>query len=52
MNDWWEAYSQSEEEMEALAAGYDFNNPEEYFKSKGIQIIHPLILNHSLTWLY
>ena len=44
MNDWWEAYSQSEEEIEAMAAGYDFNNPEEYFKSKGAHL-----LTHSLT---
>jgi len=38
INDWWEAYSQSEEEIEAMAAGYDFNNPEEYFKAKGINL--------------
>lgn len=33
---WWEVYTQSDEETEAFHSGYDFSNPEEYFKSKGI----------------
>ena len=52
INDWWDAYSASEEEIEAMAAGYDFNNPEEYFKSKGAHLLtHSLTrsLTHSLT---
>ena len=33
---WWEVYTQSDEETEAFHSGYDFSKPEEYFKSKGI----------------
>lgn len=42
VNNWWECYTQSIEEMEAMHAGYDFENPEEYFKEKGIDYAQAL----------
>jgi hypothetical protein len=32
INDWWEAYTPSDEEVEAAAAGFDFKDPEGWFK--------------------
>lgn len=31
-NDWWDAYGPSEEEIQAAEAGYDFKDPQEWFK--------------------
>ncbi len=32
LNDWWEAYAPSQEELEAMNAGYDFRNPKSWFE--------------------
>jgi len=32
MNDWWLAYSPSQEEVEAAAAGFDFKNAKEWLE--------------------
>jgi len=36
MNDWWETYAPSEEEIEAISQGYDFGNPKAWFEEQGI----------------
>ena len=36
MNAWWDAYSFSEEEQEALAAGYDMSDPAAWFTKQGL----------------
>lgn len=36
MDNWWEIYSPSEEEMDAVAGGFDFSNVEDWCKEKGI----------------
>ena len=36
VNNWWEIFQPSDEEIEAANAGYNFVDPEAYFKSKGI----------------
>lgn len=32
VDDWWEAYTPSQEEQEAAAAGYDFRHPKDWFQ--------------------
>ena len=36
MNDWYNAYSFSQDEIDAILAGFDFKDPEGWCKSKGI----------------
>eukprot|EP01035_Chromulina_nebulosa_P020951 gene20951-27154_t len=36
LNDWWEAYAPSQEEIDAAQNGYDFANPQAWFESNGI----------------
>ena len=36
VNSWWEIFHPSEDEIEAANAGYNFKDPEAYFKEKGI----------------
>ena len=36
INDWWEAFTPSDEEVEAAAAGFDFSDPEGWCKEHGI----------------
>ena len=36
MNFWWEAYYFSDEEREALLAGYDMSDPAEWFRKQGL----------------
>lgn len=39
VNDWWKAYAPTEEEIEAAAAGYDFQNPKEWFEVRSNDLI-------------
>lgn len=41
-DDWWLAYTPSEEEQQAANAGYDFRNAKEWF-----QVIFFALLNHT-----
>ncbi len=36
VNDWWEIYAPSDEEIEAADMGYNFADPKAYFASKGM----------------
>ena len=36
VNNWWEMFHPSDEEIEAADAGYNFKDPAAYFKEKGI----------------
>lgn len=36
LNDWWEAYAPTQEEIEAAEAGFDFQDPEGWCKAQGI----------------
>jgi hypothetical protein len=36
VNNWWEIFHPSDEEIEAANAGYNFADPEAYFKEKGM----------------
>lgn len=36
LDDWWEAYAPSQEESEAMKAGFDFKNPKAWLENKNI----------------
>ena len=36
LDNWWEAYAPSQEESEAMKAGFDFKDPKTWFEKKNI----------------
>lgn len=50
INNWWEAYAPSQEQLEAMAAGYDFSDSKSYFEViTGTQYI--LVIGNSNAFL-
>ena len=43
LNDWWEGFAPSQEEAEAMAAGYDFANPKAWLEVSSLAYIYASI---------